>query len=84
MKYHYISFVAKEKKKKKNISNKDTNLFSSQKRFKKKKIKKKLLSCYQIENKHATLEKIILKLFKNKNFTKTKEKDRNPIKFINS
>ena len=81
MKYHYISFVAKGKK---NISNKDTNLFSSQKRFKKKKIKKNLLSCYQIENKHATLEKIILKLFKNKNFTKTKEKDRNPIKFINS
>ena len=61
------------------ISNKDTNLFSSQKR-----LKKKLLSCYQTENKHATLEKIILKLFKNKNFTKRKEKDGNPIKFINS
>ena len=36
-----------------------------------------MLSCYQTENKHATLfiEKIILKLFKNKNFTKRKEKE---------
>ena len=38
--------------------------------------KKKMLSCYQTENKHATLiiENIILKLFKNKNFTKKKGK----------
>ena len=36
-----------------------------------------MLSCYQTENKHATLiiEKIILKLFKNKNCTKRKEKE---------
>ena len=36
-----------------------------------------MLSCYQIENKHATLiiEKIILKLFKKRKFTKRKEKE---------
>ena len=97
MKYHFISFVAGQNKRKtlqfhkprnrftckpqrmekkkrphNQISNKDTNLFSSQKR-----LKKRMLSCYQTENKHATffVEKIILKLFKNKNFTKRKEKE---------
>ena len=36
-----------------------------------------MLSCYQTENKHATLiiEKIILKLFKKRKFTKRKEKE---------
>ena len=79
-----IYLLLRRKKKKKTYQIKILICSQAKKDFKKKKIKKKLLSCYQIENKHATLEKIILKLFKNKNFTKTKEKDRNPIKFINS